>query len=1180
MQRNHLALGLLGLAITLVVVLNILASTQPGDGEPLSTLTTPESTLHVPLPLLRSADKTQPVVPEFISTICEMSVFNSDVKRTKIVLFVFAWRRMASLMRLLRALEDAEYCGDKVPLRIIVDGGALESVKEAMHAFKWTHGSKDVFMYDRAGVSLGIRGMWINATELPGEQHILPLEDDIEVSPLYYWWVQHTAHAYGSIDDKTLMAKRRLVGISLYTPRLNEIRYPQVKWLPQKATDAVAFRLQVPCSWGALFIGSMWKEFIKFYHMRVRPPFFNFSQEATQRGVGKAREPLGNPHVRIPSSRSNVWPRSWKRFMIDFMYGRGLVMVYPNMLNQRSFSTTYMERGGHSGKDGKVESLQVNSLRSDIDPLKTVPLVQMQDISKVLKAFAHLPPYEELPVFNLQHEPRTLDALVQQGFAFTEKVRWWGSRLYELKHGLHVRAKYFKLADIWSGLPSPKQEGGCAMLHLLSAPPRVVAPLPPVELDSSKRPAVAPSEVDDGSRQFLVYQPPSGLGEWFVSLRNAAALARVLKRTLVIPHLLWDGGVTSPVAFSSIFDLAPLRRLVADSLEMDEFLKLRLAPMSLVLLHVKDPRLVPSRLYFDAVAGWSNLSATHMPAQNCYSIDVTRLYGGCSDRVLALSHLYAAFEGFQTTYGVTDEETTWWFREILPDLLIHDLPAVKRKVAETTRRLRLETGNFTCVHLSAPDSAVINSRAPLTPGSESAVPETQIDVAQPAARSVPFASNALPSLPDTLPNTLRQPSTVCDGYDAEASAEGGRHWVKQMTAQGLACHVTEGVIASNLARLPPKDTVFVLADGQRALPEELMERASATLNAEFVHIGDVVALLGLDVRTVEWPALEQAVCVEANTLLLNAFSPLSALVQRRARSLAKNGLRRPARLLSWMRVDSDACMPLFTRTARFDIQPNRFGILGQFGPERKLQLQTVNVSSLIGWDGKVIPNATVELEVYVSNASHVLHIFEYTKENNLKGLQFQIPPPAGGWRIHTWHAIVVHIPDSIYSFPMSTPWDEMDRLELYYKNPRPSQPKGDYIRIRNVFLRSTRSYHARGHGGGGQDFNERYRPCREISLMPASQLNKPQQGAKRRTGGGLRELAGAASSASDIVAAAEVVTTFDVAGSYEEASAPPKNLIILLLVSSAMCGFFVGGAWRLVRAADRGGARATSSNEI
>eukprot|EP00965_Chrysotila_dentata_P206470 6183552-Pleurochrysis_carterae.AAC.3 len=31
-----------------------------------------------------------------------------------------------------------------------------------------------------------------------------------------------------------------------------------------------------------------------------------------QRGVGREREPLGDPHVRVPNSRSNVWPRSWK----------------------------------------------------------------------------------------------------------------------------------------------------------------------------------------------------------------------------------------------------------------------------------------------------------------------------------------------------------------------------------------------------------------------------------------------------------------------------------------------------------------------------------------------------------------------------------------------------------------------------------------------------------------------------------------------------------------------------------------------------------------------------------------------------------------------------------------------------------------------------------------------------
>jgi len=32
----------------------------------------------------------------------------------------------------------------------------------------------------------------------------------------------------------------------------------------------------------------------------------------------------------------------------------------------------------------------------------------------------------------------------------------------------------------------------------------------------------------------------------------------------------------------------------------------------------------------------------------------------------------------------------------------------------------------------------------------------------------------------------------------------------------------------------------------------------------------------------------------------------------------------------------------------------------------------------------------------------------------------------------------------------------MDRLELYYSSPSPKQRRGDYIRIRNVYVRSTR----------------------------------------------------------------------------------------------------------------------------
>ena len=335
--------------------------------------------------------------------------------------------------------------------------------------------------------------------------------------------------------------------------------------------------------------------------------------------------------------------------------------------------------------------------------------------------------------------------------------------------------------------------------------------------------------------------------------------------------------------------------------------------------------------------------------------------------------------------------------------------------------------------------------------------------------------------------------------------------------------------ATNLAQLPLRDPMFLMADGQRVLPETL-QLASATLRSELFHVGDVAHQLGLAVGDREWPAIELSVCSAANTLLLNRYSPLSFVAKRHAEfraALQGGGLAaapvdaaadgtsvrprradgtRPLSVVWWTRLDTDACVPLFTRTARFDIQPNRFGILGQFGPERKLQLATTNVSRLIGWDGKIIPNATVELEVYVSNESHPLHIFEYTKDNNQKGLQFAVQAPPDGWRTHTWHDIVVPIGDSEYSFPMSTPWDRMDRLELYYANPAASQPRGDYIRIRNVFIRSTRSF---GRLGGSQP-PRRHQKCSELTPLNAAGVEpwKQSMAVYRTTEKSMPEVAG------------------------------------------------------------------------
>ena len=211
-----------------------------------------------------------------LRSICHAAEFSPSAPRLNATVIVFAWRRLASLQRLVSSLQTAEYCGHRVPLKLFIDGGALPPVRAYVEGVEWAHGPKTLHSYDD-GSSLGIRGMWINGKsvthspssmwpvkprllpnplacvchttaasrpDIADDEHVIPLEDDLEVSPLYYWWLLRAARSYGAFSDGALMRQRGLVGVSLYTPRLNEIAYPQQKWLPDRSTASPAFLLQ------------------------------------------------------------------------------------------------------------------------------------------------------------------------------------------------------------------------------------------------------------------------------------------------------------------------------------------------------------------------------------------------------------------------------------------------------------------------------------------------------------------------------------------------------------------------------------------------------------------------------------------------------------------------------------------------------------------------------------------------------------------------------------------------------------------------------------------------------------------------------------------------------------------------------------------------------------------------
>ncbi|PPD78562.1 hypothetical protein GOBAR_DD24516 [Gossypium barbadense] len=155
----------------------------------------------------------------------------------------------------------------------------------------------------------------------------------------------------------------------------------KVLWMPDLRSTALPF------------FPKLWREFYVYMNMR-------FTEDAK-----------ANP-VQIPKSRTNGWQASWKKFLIDMMYLRGYVSLYPNFPNQSSFSTNHMEPGAHiSAKD--------NVVRHDKTDFE-VPLL-MEDFRPLLPN-AKLPPASKLPSLNLFNQPVSLKGLKMAGAKLGQDV--------------------------------------------------------------------------------------------------------------------------------------------------------------------------------------------------------------------------------------------------------------------------------------------------------------------------------------------------------------------------------------------------------------------------------------------------------------------------------------------------------------------------------------------------------------------------------------------------------------------------------------------------------------------------------------------------------------------------------------------------------------------------------------
>uniref|UniRef100_A0A0D3FBT6 Uncharacterized protein n=1 Tax=Oryza barthii TaxID=65489 RepID=A0A0D3FBT6_9ORYZ len=323
---------------------------------------------------------------------------DAAVNRTALVLLPrnsISKNRAKSLRRLLASLRDAYYVGDEVPISFNMDSRVDAATLNVVNAFDWPHGGKTLRRrIIQGGLIRAVSESWYPATD---DDYGLLLEDDIEVSPYYYLWIKYALLAY-RYDPQVSLPE--LSSISLYTPRLVEVVKERPRWnataffgRSKNHHPNTPYLHQLPCSWGAVFFPKHWREF--YAYMAAR-----FTEDAKQ-----------NP-VQIPRSRTNGWQASWKKFLIDMMYLRGYVALYPNFPDQSSFSTNHMEPGAHISAKGNV----VKHDKRDFE----VPLVA-DDFSPLLPA-GRMPPASKLPVLNLFNQPVSFKALKAAGAKLRQDV--------------------------------------------------------------------------------------------------------------------------------------------------------------------------------------------------------------------------------------------------------------------------------------------------------------------------------------------------------------------------------------------------------------------------------------------------------------------------------------------------------------------------------------------------------------------------------------------------------------------------------------------------------------------------------------------------------------------------------------------------------------------------------------
>ncbi|KAG5036751.1 uncharacterized protein LOC114418216 [Glycine soja] len=278
------------------------------------------------------------------------------------VIKVLAFNRLAALSRCLRSLAAAHYLADRVHLHLHIDHFAPDNashvdpklreahqILEFVDGFDWKFGEKVV--HYRTG-NVGLQAQWLEAW-WPSSDHefAFVVEDDLEVSPLYYEFVK-------------ALIMNFYYNASNYSPSIFGVSLQRARFVPGKHGNKLQlddqtrlFLYQLVGTWGQILFPKPWKEFRLWY----------------DENKAKGNKPFLEGMV-TTGWYKKMGERIWTPWFIKFIQSRGYFNIYTNLLHERALSVSHRDAGVNYGKTAGPDSKLLEEKSLDFNLLEVQPL--------------------------------------------------------------------------------------------------------------------------------------------------------------------------------------------------------------------------------------------------------------------------------------------------------------------------------------------------------------------------------------------------------------------------------------------------------------------------------------------------------------------------------------------------------------------------------------------------------------------------------------------------------------------------------------------------------------------------------------------------------------------------------------------------------------------------------------